>query len=281
MHRVSTSSGFLCSEAGERAQNIVALRQRKLSEDALNLLAEDVIVRLAGRHTASISVAAPPSEEELDALCDALISSDADAGLALVTEYQERGITPDALYLGYVAGAARRLGERWDTEQISIVDVSIGASRLYVIMSALRPTLLSGRLPRKTMSHALFASTPGETHTLGVTMAADLFRSRGWEIDLRTDLQHNELVSEIGHDRYKVIGLSASSEKSIFSLTRLISSLRVSSPLSSILLSGELASIEPDLALLVDADSIAIDANSAIGEMQRLLDVGMPTAAQR
>jgi len=259
-------------EVSERVRNVIALRERKLPGDALELLAQDVVVRLARRYTPSIPSVSPPPDEELDALCDALISSNPDAALDLVVKFRARGTTTEAIYLGYVAGAARRLGDRWTHGDVCLVDVGIAATRLYTIMHAMRPFLLSSVSSRDDMAHALFASTPGETHTLGVSMAADLFRSKGWEIDLLTGLDHNELIDRAGNDRYRIIGLSASSEKSTVALTRVIASLRMTSPVSSILVSGELATIEPQLSLLVDADSVALDAGSAIVAMQRLLD---------
>lgn len=266
------SHQFFDFEAGEKARTAISLMEQKLPGDALELLAKDVVNSLAKRCASLIPSVASPPEAEIDGLCDALISSDPDAALELVLEFRTRGTTTEAIYLGYIAGAARRLGDRWENDEASFVDVSIGASRLYIIMRAMRPQLLAGVPKREDVEPALFASTPGETHTLGVSMAADLFRSRGWAIDLVTGLDHDALVEAAGHDKYLVIGLSASSERSVVALARIIASLRVASPISSILVSGELATIEPELASLVDADSVAIDAAAAVGEMQRLLD---------
>ena len=272
MFQSAESHQFFDPAAGERARNALALAEQKLPGEALELLARDVVNNLARRCASLIPSVAPPPSEEVDTLCDALISPNTDAALDLVLEFRARGTTTEEIYLGYVAGAARRLGDRWEDDQASFVDVGIGASRLYIIMRAMRPQLLAGAPKRDDRSPALFASVPGETHTLGVSMAADLFRSRGWEIDLLTGLDHDALVEAAGHDKYSVIGLSASSQRTTVALTRLITSLRVASPLSSILVSGELATIEPDIGVLVDADSVAVDAAKAVGEMQRLLD---------
>lgn len=265
--------------ARERAHSVLALREQNLPGEVLHLLAKDVLERLARRSVLSASSAPARPDVELDSLCDALISADPDAALALVMKFREQGATTEAIYLSYVAVAARRLGERWENDEVTFVDVNLAAARLYVIMHTIRPLLLSEASRRENTSHALFASTPGEIHTLGVSMAADLFQARGWDIDLLTGLDHDELVDQIGHDKYYVIGLSASSERSIAPLARLIASLRVASPISSILVSGELATIESNLAMLVDADSVAMDAATAVTEMQRLLDATLAAAA--
>jgi len=102
-------------------------------------------------------------------------------------------------------------------------------------------------------------------------MAADMFRERGWRIDLETGLDHEELVELATKNQYPLVGLSASSDRMVVPLTRLIASLRVTSPVSAIMVSGELTTIEPDLAAIVDADFIPADAPSAIDSITEML----------
>jgi len=105
------------------------------------------------------------------------------------------------------------------------------------------------------------------------------FRERGWQIDLETGLDHDELVEAATFGQYPIIGLSAGSARMIVPLTRLISSLRVTCPGSAILVGGELAIIEPELAEIVDADAIAGDAPTAIAEIERLFEIYSKTEA--
>lgn len=262
-------SDFFDPEAYARARNSLELRQRKLDRDALRLLSEEVIARLAGQFAGSEAQADRPSAQEIDALCTALVSDDPDAASRSIVELRAADTPIDVIYMGYIAGAARRLGDLWDEDRISFVDVTIGANRLYVIMRAMRP-IHRAPLPSRHRP-VLFASTPGETHTLGITMAADLFRDRGWKIDLRAGLDHDEIVQAAVTGQYPIIGIGASSWQMIVPLTRLIASLHVSSPMSSILVSGPLAGAEPELKELVDADCVAVDVPTAIAEMDRMV----------
>ncbi len=254
------------------AGRALSARQEKLPQDALRQLAEEVIARLASRY-ASRHIDHTPSERGIADLADALLDSDSDAGLDYVLDLKRKGIPRDTVYLGYISGAARLLGERWVNDDITFTDVTIAAGHLYVIMRALRPNFISDVADVKKGARALFSPTPGEDHTLGIMMAADMFRERGWQIDLKTGLDHDALVEAASVGGYPIIGLSAGSAKMIVPLTRLIASLRVTSPGSAILVGGELAGIEPDLAEIVDADSIAGDAQTALKEIERLFDL--------
>ena len=116
----------------------------------------------------------------------------------LVLQARLNGMSVDMVYLGFLAGAARRLGERWDEDRTTSAQMTIAAGRIYAIMRGLRQAFTSDHYLTPPQEHALFVSTPGETHTLGVTMAADFFRRRGWQIDLRTGLGHHELLDRGG-----------------------------------------------------------------------------------
>lgn len=264
----SSAGLYFDNEARARAHEAVSLRQQKLPEDALRVLAQEVIARLASRCTVAEPDLSAPTDGDIEFLADALISDEPDAGLSFVLDLRRQDISRDVVYLGYIAGAARCLGERWVSDEIPFTDVNLAAGRLYIIMRALRPTFIT-EVTQGT-GIVLFASAPGEDHTLGVTMAADMFRERGWQIDLHTGLDHDELVEIAARGRYSIIGLSASSNRMIVPLTRLIASFRLTCPASAVLVSGELTTIEPDLAKIVDADSVVTDTPSAILEMKRL-----------
>lgn len=239
----------------------------RLSPDVVEGLAREVISRLDERHR-NLGAGHPPEPERIATLCDALLSDPHDAALDLVMAAQAEGMSADMLHLGYLAVAARELGLRWERDEIGFADVIIGAGRIYGILRHLREVFISARILRDDANIAAFVSVPGENHTLGVTMAADYMRRRGWQIDLKAGLGHDALVAELGSRRYPVIGISAGSSSMIFPLARLILALRVSNPEAWIMVSGAIVDQEPDLATLVDADAIATDAPSAEAQIE-------------
>jgi len=245
-----------------RASGVLEGRGEKLPSAAVKALAREVLSRLETSNRPAI-FEPEPDEQAIMTLCDALLSSGNDAAMDLVQQAQKAGMSADMLHLGYIAKAARLLGERWDNDEVSFVDVILGAGRIYAILRHLREVFISARVLGDDAKRAAFASVPGEIHTLGVTMAADYMRRRGWQIDLKAGLTHSELVGEIARVRYPVIGLSASSKTMIFPLARLIVALRVSNPEAWIMVSGKIVDQEPELAALIDADAVAADANAA------------------
>jgi methanogenic corrinoid protein MtbC1 len=239
----------------------------RLSPDVVEGLAREVISRLDERHRNHDADQLPDSAR-IDALCDALLSDRHDAAMDLVLAAQAEGMSADMLHLGYLAVAARELGLRWERDEIGFADVIIGAGRIYGILRHLREVFISARILRDDANLAAFVSVPGENHTLGVTMAADYMRRRGWQIDLKAGLTHEDLIADLGSRRYPVIGISAGSSAMIFPLARLILALRVSNPEAWIMVSGGIVDQEPDLANLVDADAIATDAPSADAQIE-------------
>ena len=265
MSRKPHDAGGLDREAFEKARGLFSRRDGALIDPAVHALAAEVITRLERRGSAHAET--PPPATEIGALCDALVSPRDDAAADLVLQARLAGMSVDMVYLGYLAGAARLLGERWDEDRTTSAQMTIAAGRIYAIMRGLRQAFASDQYLRLAPASAMFASTPGETHTLGVTMAADFFRRRGWQIDLRTGLSHRDLVAAAEGTFYPVIGVSASSERMVFPLARLIVALRISNPAAWIMVSGKILDLIPEILTMVDADGAAPDAETALEQM--------------
>lgn len=226
--------------------------RRDLPEDALVALAREVVDRLAERHGGALEF---PSTAAVDLLCRALLSEDPDLAMEMVQEAHRSGATVEALYLGYLAAAARRLGEWWTEDKVSFLDVTTGVSRIYAILRSLRPLLVVPDGP--PTEHAVFAPVPNETHTLGITMVTDLFRKAGWLIDLKVGRSHEELVAEIESSDTQIIGLSAAGAHAVVPLARLVVALRVTNPAACIVVGGNILETNPDIVTRVGADGMA------------------------
>ena len=242
--------------------------------DAVQALAREVITRLErSKSRASVQdIVASPAE--VTALCDALLGFEETAAEGLVLAAAARGMSADALHLSYVAEAARMMGERWENDTASSAEVIIGAGRIYAIMRKLRGMFITSQAIRPERFRAVFAAAPGETHTIGLTMAADYLRRRGWEIDVALAMSHEALVDQIGHYPYPIIGLSASTSAMIFPLARLIVALRVSNPGAWITIGGHIVQDEPDIVRLIDADACVVTMDDAVAQMEIVIQGG-------
>lgn len=253
-----------------RAKGLFAEPSPRLPGRAVQALASEVLARLSSRSAAAETArraAATDLEARVEALARALLAIDDAEATGIVMQAHADGIAVESIYLGLLAEAARRLGRWWEEDRIASVEVVIGAGRIYAIMRGLRRLFGPGPF-RGERFRAVFASVPGETHILGVAMAADLLTLHGWDIDLRAGLDHDRLVAEIGHAEYPIIGLSASSSRMLFPLARLIVALRVTNPGAWIIACGGIVDREPDVAALVDADASARD----LPEAERMME---------
>ena len=251
-----------------KARMLLHERGATLPEAAVRALAREVIGRLDRIKPNYVKIDAAPSITQITELCEALLSSDNDAGHRLAMAARANGMPIETLHLGYIAEAARMLGTRWENDEASVSQVIIGAGRIYGILRTLREMFVSVRLQRPDRYRAVFASTPGETHTLGVTMAADHLRCKGWQVDMKSGLAHDALVKAISNDDYPVIGLSASTPMMIFPLARLIVALRVTNPAAWIMVGGLIVQEEQHIQSLVDADGVVLDIQSAEAQME-------------
>ncbi|MEM9427534.1 MAG: cobalamin-dependent protein [Pseudomonadota bacterium] len=242
-------------ERYESVQSKLRRLKSQLPVPHVESLAREVIRQMTDH--GSRDLIQSPDIAKIEELSTALVSSDDQSGARFIREVRAEGATDESVYLNYLAAAARMLGEWWEDNRVNFVQVTYGTSRMYAIMRSMRREVaVTGIAPNKA---AVFASVPGEAHFLGVTMAADLLRRDGWDIVLLVGKSHDELVDEIGRSGMIVIGLSASSDKTLEALTRLVVALRIRVPHAAIFVSGNIAEDRPDTLELMDVDGFASD----------------------
>ena len=249
-------------------EDIGTLR-RKLPEAAVASLAREVIRRLSDHQTIKSVQIDIPTESSIDDLAEALMTPDASAGITFVERVRAQGASVETVYVAYLAEAAKTLGRWWDEDRVTFVDVTIAIGHVYAIMRSLRSSFYSTSTRPPTKS-ALFAMVPGDDHSLGVEMAADLFRKNNWDIALQVGLSHDALVDYISASGHDIIGLSAGSERSIVPLAKLVVALRISVPKTSILVCGNVTCIAPDVVELMGVDAMPIQVEDALSEADRL-----------
>ena len=249
-----------------------------IPEHLTRSFAEEILSRLALRvpDHAAVAKAAErgvgPSATEIgmiDRLCDALICDDPRTAADMIDAARQAGVSADAIYTDYISDAARRLGERWVADTASFFDVTLGLSRLHAILREIQPSFLGAETPALDGCTALLAPVPGETHMLGVTIAADYFRRAGWSVDLGTASGLDAIIAAAQRTPYAMLGLSASSRQMIGTLAETIVALRYACPQTAAVVGGYITELEPDIANIVGADASTGDAADAAVSMRR------------
>ncbi len=244
-----------------------------LPEDLVVDLAREVIKRVASKDEQLEHVPHVVTKEGLETLCYALISDDEKAAATLISELRADGVRPEEIYLKRLAAAARILGDMWVTDEVTFAQVTVGTGRMFAIMRSMRH-LFEPVVPVEDKT-AIFAAVPGEDHTLGVQMAADIFRKDGWEISLKMGLDHDQLVAEIEQAPSGIVGLSISGEHSIEALSRLVVALHICRPHAILVVSGSnVDEVRPILSLM-GLDGIASTLEDAQKQMAALWDTNM------
>ncbi|WP_333713339.1 cobalamin B12-binding domain-containing protein [Yoonia sp.] len=256
----------------ERAGEQFRLFNRDLPDTAVVSVAREVVRRLAFRMPRETHENILPTPAEVERLCDALLDHDSDTAESIILDARRDGVPVETIYLGYVAATARRLGDLWNGDQISFVEATLASGKLFRIVRGLRRIVANSILADRDERPAMFALVPGESHSLGIEIATDIFRRNNWEIDMMVGLDHDTLVDRADNRHYRAIVLVANSENLIESLTRLVLALRISHPLAFIVVAGNIVDLHPDIEMLVGADDVIKDIETAVTRLKDLVE---------
>lgn len=259
-----------------RTQGLFAAKHESFGPDAVESLARDVIKRLSSERSVANDAARKVESTDIrpdlvERFCDALFASDCRTPLRfLEDELAPIVVHRDDLY-DYISAASQRLGEKWDEDELSFLQVTIAVGKLYALVRSVRPHGAKPPLATANRKSALFASVPGEQHTLGVTIAAEVFRDAGWEIDLAISRSHDELLDRAAMTLPPVVGFSVSNNAGLVTLARLIVALRLIVP-DAIFAVATGPDINQDrIHTLVDLDLAITDAKTAQIDLSRML----------
>lgn len=223
-------------------------------------LVAEVIGRILDRNGRSIGKArnSVPSDR-VDMLCDALLSTEQDAAIRMLRDIAVEGVSPDALYLDYIAAAARRMGERWTADCSSFLDVTLAGGRLTGLVRDLALDF-GGPEQQALPGHSiLIATVPGETHSLGATIAAECFRRARWDVTLLDGAGADESAAQVAKRRFPVVGFSAGGRRMVPVLAETVRVVRRIDPDAVICVGGPILALEPEIVRTVGADHAAAD----------------------
>lgn len=158
-----------------RAPLVAASEALQLSRAALSELIATVIVpRLCAAR--AVPGVRPPSLSAT--LASLLIAVDASSAFALVQAALDRYVSLGNLATDLLEPAARDLGDLWQSDDCTEIEVTLGLSRLQAI--AREFGLGVERLTARDAPVVLVAPQPGEAHMLGAVLDAEMLWHAGW-----------------------------------------------------------------------------------------------------
>jgi methanogenic corrinoid protein MtbC1 len=191
---------------------------------SVEALARAAIARLAGEGAGAGAGEPALSEEAIEGFCALLVAGDYRGAEKMLTGLTARRQSYARIADGLLTEAARRLGTRWEEDRLSFADVSVAIAQIFRLNQAFRQRNVP--LRRGPERLALFVTLPGQSHNLGLVLAAEAFRTAGWQVDLRLDTPMLDAVETARRLRPELVGLTISREDKAHQLELLTTELR-------------------------------------------------------
>lgn len=176
------------------------------------------------------------------------------------------GVSFQDVLLELMAPAARVLGERWDDDQASFVEVALGVSRMHRILrefdgvpSHLWSNVGFGR-------HALLLPTPGEKHSFGLRLVQEFLLRESWTVTNNPVDNVEQLGDLVAREHFDIVGLSLSGQTVVDPFMESIRIIRKKSKNRQvrIIVGGHLFVEKPELIELCGSDAYAVDAPATV-----------------
>lgn len=139
---------------------------------------------------AGSGVSGAPWRERLE---DRLISGDSSGAWSVVEAAMASGADPVGVYMDMLVPAMRSIGERWRLGEIGIAQEHQASMIVHRLIGRLGPRFAR---PGRTRGTVVIGASPGDTHSLPVTLAADVLRGAGFAVyDLGADIPADDFVA--------------------------------------------------------------------------------------
>ena len=214
------------------------------------------------------------SPEDVAEGCRLVLEHDIAGSQQFSSVLMSRGGPPEALYLELLAPTARLLGEMWKADMCDFTDVTVGLSRLQLLLHAISPQFENEVTDRFCDRRILLLPVPGEQHTLGIMLIEEFFRREGWDCCSGMPKTQLDIVRRVKSERFDVVGLSVSCVVLLDQLAAVIQSIRAASLNRQVLIlvGGQVFLERPEYAAQVGADGTADDGRQALLQLRSLFN---------
>ena len=217
------------------------------------------------------------------AFADELVRGDNAAIKLRIEGLSQGGLAAESICLQVLGPAARHLGDLWNDDRCSFLDVTTGTVLLHGIMNGLRPAFADNPTDGVRPRCALLVTAPGEQHRFGLSMLAEFFRRESWQVSLPIGKTIAQIAALAAARPIDMVGFSAGSDRQLGALAACIASLRASSfnPDILVMVGGPIFAARPDLVPLGGADATAANAEEAVDRAASLLQARRAAIARR
>lgn len=239
-----------------------------------------VIPRLQSTHSLEPEVASKAAVEKMRRQAEAerfialVLSGNQDAQWHTLTAMRDAGLDTESIFLDIMTPAIRHLGELWEDDRMSFIDVTTKSAYLQQMMRRLgaEDNAATGSSNRRL----LLTPAPGEQHTFGLFLLAEMFLRIGWDTVVEASLTLDQICARLSSEPFDAVGMSVGSERGLDNLAHCVAATRQSalSPDLRIFLGGWAFMSRNEPLDGYGADMVETDARLAVAKAQLLCPAG-------
>lgn len=234
------------------------------SKDSTGVIffAAQVVSLLAERNWRTFSEVREPV---VSGLITAALSGKKDAFADLLRELKRARVSAAALADIYIPEAARRMGDAWQDDQMSWLDVSIGVGRMQSLLREIGTAWAADQAGDTGHGTVLLIVPEREQHTLGPMVAMGQLRRFGVSVCLRIAPSSNELRSLMASRQFDGVLISIATKDKLDTVTKTVQFIKTSAtkPMP-IVVGGAVTTKVEDLAACTGADLASNDICAAL-----------------
>jgi MerR family transcriptional regulator, light-induced transcriptional regulator len=199
----------------------------------------------------------------VDRLEARLVTGDVAGAQGVVDAALVAGHAVDAVYLGVVAPAMRRIGARWEAGELDVADEHRATTIVREVLGRVTPRFARPGVTRGTV---VLGAAPGERHGLPVTIVAHVLRVAGWTVDdLGADVPAPSLaVAAAAASKLVAVGISVTGPDHLPGAAEAIAAVRAAVGDGVLVVAGGAAVAGADGARALGADAYAADAAEVV-----------------
>lgn len=204
--------------------------------------------------------------EDVAVFAELVLHEDDQAVRDCVIALRDRGVPIEAIFLDLLSPVARHLGEMWERDLCNFTEVTVGLGRLQKVLRENSAAFgqFNQANPAEKGRRILLMPCPGEQHTFGLSLVAELFHRAGWDV-VTCFLATDAAAVMVQKDWYDVVGFSLGSQTGVVRLKAVMALVRQVSQNTrvSIIAGGPIFLLHPEYGEHIQADAIITDGVSA------------------
>lgn len=239
----------------------------------LNIIERQVLPRLVVRHPSRVKSVCDSSTLEVlgssERLADMLLTGSASQIVEIIQPFLANGVAVEKVFSQLLAPLARTVGQYWEEDRWSFVDVTMALNVLHNVLRELDAMEWSFTGGSKSLPKSIYlAPAPGDQHVFGLRMIESFFTHAGWQVTCDCSATDADITRVISKNHFNVVGFSLGQPDFLDPLRRAIDKTRRVSQNRKveILLGGNVFQRLPSLAREFHNIVIANDGLEAISK---------------